>query len=174
VNFAPYVKKLKKPQLWICFTAIAVAVWAFLFYWLGLTPTKRKLTVWVGAPFELTESVRADLKRVAERHGMDECAVTSYNPADTYYSAAFAMNANTVDVYILNKKEALQEAEAHIFRTLDDAFSGDDFLLDKDGNRIGVPFVGEYYVLVNANSEKSVQLLADAVETLRERGEQAT
>ncbi len=168
------VNKLKKPWLWVAFVAIAVAVWVFAFYWLGVTPSDRKLTVFVGAPFELTESVKSDLKGVAEKHGMLECSVKSYNPADTYYAAAFAMQANSADVYILKKDEALAEAQTGVFRVLDADFAGENALLDADGNRIGVPFVEDYFVFVCSKSEKSKQLLVEAVETLRGRGEQAT
>lgn len=139
---AEFVKKLKKGWIWVAVLVGSAAIWLFAFYWAAQTPSDKKLFIWVGAPSQISVSseARREITELAEKHGMKEVEIHSYDPSDGYYAAAFAMQAMSTDIYILERDEALAEAEAGVFAVLDEGILPDEEGLVFKGRRIGVRY----------------------------------
>ena len=75
------------------------------------------------------------------------------------------MQANNVDIYVLQREEALVTAETEIFMTLDE-ISADKTVLRYDGKIIGLEFAKDYYVFINKTSGKDKALLYAVTEII--------
>lgn len=162
---AEFKKLLVKPWLWVAAVLISASVFALTFYWVSRTPLKKQFIVWLGLPFELTDTVKDEVSACAARYGMEECSINSYNPDDSMYAAAFAMQSSSVDIYVLTKTAAEEYSEVDIFRTLE----GIDNPLTVDGKAIGALF-GDYCVCIGADSKKDENLLYDALKIILAHG----
>ena len=129
------------------------------FYWASQPSSKLTFEIWVGADKSLVDdTLHKQLETICTDAGMKKFDVRTYNPQDHYYPQAFALQANTVAIYILGKDEATAIAETGMFRTIDGQY-GQKNTLSYNGDVIGVEFVEGYYVLINNNSKKSSELL---------------
>lgn len=161
---------LKKPWLWIAIIACAAAVWLLGFYWASQTPLNYTFRVWVGEQGGFTPELTRQIEEECYGAGMKKCAVNAYNPEDYQYGAAFALQANNVDIYVLNREEALVTAEAGIFLELEGVEDGEN-ALTYDGEIIGVKFTKDYYVFISGTSRKDKTLLYSVVEIIVRYGE---
>lgn len=168
------VKLLKKPWLWILAVAVSAAIWGLCYYWVSRTPIDKKFNVWVGTSFRLNDDLKGKIENTCYAAGMEECFITSYNPSDGAYAAAFAMQASSTDVFILHKDEALAEAEAGVFRELPGRYKSDkslDYVADGAvAQTVGVRFIGDYYVFIGKESVKPDSLLFSVFDVIIEYG----
>lgn len=170
-KLTPEMKRLlRKPWLWVTAIIIAASVWALGFYWASRTPAEYTLNVWVGAPVNLDERLQSKITDVGKKYGMKEINIAAYDPADSQYGAAFALQTNTNDIFILRRDEAVTVAQAGIFMPLDDKYADHPAAVKYDDNVIGVTFKEEYCVLVCVYSNKDKNMLYDIVKTVVEYG----
>ncbi len=161
---------IKKPWIWVAVIFASAAVWLLGFYWASQTPLTYTFRVWVGEAGGFTEELTAQIREECYSAGMKKCAVNAYNPEDYHYGAAFALQANNVDIYVLSRDEALVTAETGIFLPLE-SYSADDNVLEYDGKIIGVNFTDNYYVFINGASRKDKNLLYNVVGIIVRYGE---
>lgn len=159
------VKQLKKPKLWLAFVLISLFVWVIAFYWIAQPSRSEKFEIWLGAEFDLKSELKEDVREAAKPHGIKKCTFATYNPDDTYYAQAFALRANSVDIYILTEDMAVTIAETGIFSPLSSDFGGGEFLTIGEED-CGVRFTGDYYIFVNSKSKKDKSLLYDVITVL--------
>lgn len=158
------VKKLKNARLWLIFVLCSLFVWVIAFYWIAQPSRSEKLEIWLGADFNLKSGLSAEIRGVSAEYGIKKCTIESYDPADSYYAQAFAMRANSVDLYILEKKTAEEIAETKIFAPAPDAADAEYLFIE--GERLGIKFVGDYYIFVNTKSDKQPELLNSVIAVL--------
>lgn len=167
---------LKKAWIWVLIIVASVSVWTIVFYWASQPLSSETLVVWVGAEANLNNELKEKIQDVALKNGMKESSVNSYDPANEYYSAAFAMQTMTVDIYVLKQDEALSmcqslaETGAYIFKELNEDYAALRQVLIYEDTPVGVQFFNEYYVFVNYYSNKPQELLFEAVSTIVEYG----
>ncbi len=162
---------LAKPWLWAAIVLASAAVWIIAFYWAAQPPAKLVFELWVGAEFTLSDHLSGEVESICDDYGMRECKINSYSPDDYYYAAAFALQSRSVDVYILQKDEALTTAQTGIFLPLGEEYTTGLQTLEYQSEIIGVEFTGEYYIFVNATSNKSTELLSSVVRKLALHGD---
>lgn len=163
-------RMLKKPWIWITVIVACAAVWILGFYWASQIPLKYTFRVWVGEAGGFTAELTGQIKEECYSAGMKKCAVNAYNPEDYHYGAAFALQANNVDIFVLNRDEALVTAETGIFMPLE-GFSEDIETLVYDGKVIGLKFTKDYYVFINGAGRKDKALLYSVAEIIVRYGE---
>lgn len=161
--------KFKKPSLWLIIVLTSVLIWVFGFYWASRPRKSNTLTVWIGASFTLNSDVRSELGDEMKKYGISSCDIRAYDPLDSYYSGAFALQSHAVDIYVLNKNEAIQEAQAGIFKELPSQLAVGNVVEYQDVN-IGVQFAEDYYVFICNNTKKSEAVIISAVEILLNYG----
>lgn len=161
---------LKKPWLWIAIIVISAAVWLLGFYWASQTPLTYTFRIWIGEEGGFTTELTRQIEEECYSAGMKKCAVNAYNPEDYQYGAAFALQANNVDIYVLNRNEALVTAETGIFLPLE-GFTADYGVLEYGGKVIGVQFTEDYYVFINGASRKDKTLLYNVAKIIVQYGE---
>ena len=166
-KLTPEMKRLlKKPWLWVTAIIISASVWVLGFYWASRTPTEYTLNVWVGAPVNLDDKLQSRITEVGKSYGMKEISIAAYDPDDSQYAAAFALQTSTNDIFILRRDEALTIAQADVFMTLDDVYADDPAAVKYNDKVVGVTFKEEYCVLVCAYSKKDKNMLYDVVKAV--------
>lgn len=160
--------------------ALAAAIWGLCFYWVSRTPLSRTFNVWVGASSNINDELSAKIEKICLDNGMEKCSIVAYDPNDYNYAAAFGIQYSTFDIFILNKNEALAEAEANVFRELPNEYKDENSLEYeyKDGDvtvvkTIGVKFKEDYYVFIGQQSKKDIKLLLKVLDTVAEYGSAA-
>ncbi len=157
---------IKKAWLWAVIIALSVGFWGVMFYWAAQPSAEEKFEIWVGAPANLKTEIIGEIKAVCADDNMKKCAVSNYNPADTYYGAAFGLRSTAVDIFILAKEQADQIAASGIFGELTGKYA--DYA---DGYTyadvpLGVKFIGEYYIFVNSETNKDERLISAVMDIL--------
>lgn len=160
---------LKKPWLWIAILFASAAVWVLGFYWASQTPLTYTFRIWIGEESGFTPELTEQIQNECYGAGMKKCSINAYNPDDYHYGAAFALQANNVDIYVLNRDEALVTAETGIFLELEGI--EDENALIYDGKVIGAKFIKNYYVFVSGASQKDKALLYSVVNIITQYGE---
>ena len=169
INIAPEVKRLlKKPIIWTLIIIASAGVWLLGFYWASQTPFTYTLRVWIGGEGVFNDELSNEIEQICLEGGMKKCALNAYSPNDFYYPAAFALQSNNVDIYVLEINEAETTAQAGIFRA-SDKFTGETF--EYEGETIGVKFIGDYYIFINGSSKKDEALLFAVVNAISAYGE---
>lgn len=165
-------KKLGKAWLWLAVILVSAGIWILAFYWVSQTPSELSFEIWVGADSYIIDGdLRQSLEDICAEHGMKEISVRTYNPDDSLYAQSFALEARSVDLFVLNKTEAEAIAETGLFRELGDGYIGESCLVYGDGI-IGVRFMDDYYALINGMSKKSDDLLFAALDKIVEYGKE--
>lgn len=167
MNKAEVIRLLKKPALWIAIVVCSAAVWLLAFFWASQTPLKYTFRVWIGSEEGIDKALGEEIAAICEENGMRKCAINAYNPEDFYYPAAFALQNNNVDIYLLNKTEAESAAQTGIFIPLKEGYGN---VLEYDGETIGVCAGNDRYVLINRASNKSQELLYSVVDAIISHG----
>jgi hypothetical protein len=158
--------KLKKPWLWLAILLASVFVWLVVFYWVSQPSTKNTFQVWVGADFTLNDETTKQVEEICYAQNMKKCLIKSYNPTDYMYAAAFSLSSYSVDIYILEYNEALVTAQTGIFKTLAQSVTANRQTVVYEGEIVGVQLVGDYYIFVNATTNKSEELLNTVINQL--------
>ncbi len=161
------IRLLKKPALWTAIIICSASVWLIGFFWASQTPLKYTFRVWVGFGGGLEEGLGDEIADICGKYGMKKCALNAYNPEDFYYPAAFALQSNNVDIYLLNKSEAESAAQTGIFIPLEGEFKD---ALVYGGETIGAGAGEGRYVMINRASNKDVSLLYEVVNAIASRG----
>lgn len=146
--------------IWTVIIVVAFAIWGFAFYWISLPSSDKTLQVWVGSTEWLTDKVENDIIELSDSYGMEKCTIGTYNPTDSMYAQAFATRATSIDIFILNKDEALAIATANLFREI----SVDGDTLNFEEKIIGVNVGDDMYLLIGANSHKNDTLIEAILE----------
>jgi hypothetical protein len=158
--------KLKKPWIWLAILLASLFVWLVAFYWVSQPTTKNTFQVWVGADFTLNDETTKQVEDICYTQNMKKCLIKSYNPTDYMYAAAFGLSSYSVDVYILDYNEALVTAQTGIFKPLAETVTANKQTVQYEGETVGVQLVGDYYIFINATSNKSDELLNTVVNSL--------
>ncbi len=146
---------------WFAFALASFAVWGMVFFWVSQPSAEEQMDFWIGFPSGLNEQVRSDICQIAKPFGVKRCNFGTYNPSDGMYQQAFAIKAQYVDVFLLNKEEV--SAIAQTGELLAILPQSDDGIFDIDGNTVALPVVGDMYVCVNKYSPKDKALLEKVV-----------
>lgn len=151
---------------WVAFALASLAVWGLVFFWAAQPSSEQQLDFWIGFPTGLNKQVRSDILQIAKPFGIKKCNFGTYNPTDGMYQQAFAVKAQYVDVFLLNKEEVLAIVQTgELLAVLPQS---DDGIYDDNGNVVALPVVGEMYVCVNKYSKKDKALLEKVVAYLTE------
>ena len=156
---------LKKSWLWLVIIIASASVWLLGFFWAAQTPLTYTFRIWIGEESGFDKTLTELIKEECFNAGMKKCAINAYNPEDYHYGAAFALQANNVDIYVLQREEALVTAETEIFMPLGE-ISADKTVLKHNGKIIGLEFAKDYYVFINKASGKDTALLYAVTEIL--------
>lgn len=166
-------RKLKKPWLWALIVVMSAAVWGLGFYWASRVPARYSFFMWVGAPLNINDELSDDIEKICRDSGMKKVDINNCDPNDSGYAAAFALQSNSVDVYILKRSDALEIAQAGVFLDLGEKYKDAERSIEYKDKTIGVRFKEEYYVLICAQSNKDRTLLFKVLDTVAAYGESA-
>lgn len=168
---AETIKKIKKPWLIALVLAASASLWVLVFYCVSRTPPEYSFFVWVGSPVGVNQKLTDGIESVCRESGMKKVTVGKYNPADSAYAAAFALQSESVDVYILKRTDAADIMQADIFLDLGEKYKDREHVLMYGDKLVGVRFKEDYYVLVCVKSNKDSMLLFKVVDTIVDYGE---
>lgn len=154
------LRLLSRGWLWLAIIVVAFGAWGLAFYWISRPSSELTLQVWIGSRDWLQADDEQAMRSLCEEHGMQQCSFNRYSPADSMYAQAFAVKAATVDLFVLQKDEALAIAEADLFAPLQ-GYAG---ALDYQGTAIGLPVGDDMYLLVNKDLCKNAELIEDILQ----------
>ncbi len=154
------IRLLSHGWLWLVIIVVAFGAWGLAFYWLSRPSSELTLQVWIGSRDWLNATDEQAIRSLCEQHGMQQCSFNRYSPADSMYAQAFAVKAATVDLFVLQKDEALAIAEADLFAPL----HGYTNTLDCQGTAIGLPVGEDMYILVNKDVCKNAELIENILQ----------
>lgn len=155
---------LKNVWLWVAIIAAAFSAWGLVFYSVAQSPSSKTVQIWVGSPQGLSSRQKSKVSACAEQNGMEKVEFGVYDPSDGFYAQAFAIKASSVDIFVLNRNEALEIAQTGLFAELE-GFTGGLVYQEKT---IGVLYGNDLCVLVNAKSRKDNAVLKQILSVLTE------
>lgn len=154
-----------KIWLWILVIVLSFGLWGLVFYWISLPSAEKTLTLWIGSTEWLTEDKKAAIESKAYDYGMEDVTFGKYNPQDGMYAQAFATRAASIDLFVLEKEEALEIATVGLFKAID----GFENTLFYEDTPIGIEVGDNMYLLVGAYSDKDDELIKAVLDYFAEK-----
>lgn len=158
-------KLLSKAWLWVLIVVTAFAVWGTAFYLIDKPSSEKVLKIWVGKEDWLSDADKENITSIALSFGMEKCSFNEYDSSDGMYSQAFSTKAATIDLFIIDKDEALELAETELFQSIE----GFNVGLNYNDKLIGINLSDDMCLLVCAYSDKSETLLNAVVQYFAEK-----